>query len=506
MQVLKKYNNLIPLVLNALDMDSEDLIHKVFETFNEFVEIKKVLGPHLPQIIEKAIIISANTDFGVNLREVTILFLELIAERYARLLVKNHGLNFVDKVVEVGFGIASEDHSLYDENDASPPEMALHMLYAFACNVPHEKVYPIFQKYLQQFGTDKDEHKRAGATYILGYIADPEACLDFIKRDLNPLTNFLIDRMQDNSFIVREAAGEAVGRFSEHVVPDFLDLHKKVMPCLIKVVRDMYDSKHEMTIQKSLFALNEFVQNLDYDIKIYLDEVVTLLCKYAQQTNFGREVRYWALFALANTIGVSQKKIIPYQSQLLELFHHIITQGDSSESQNVKGQALMCVGKLASSCGKENFPTEAINVFTEFAMTCLKHNKDNKLELRETAITYFSDLSVLIKEEMQVIFEPVVTEILTTLKKEDEFKETVEKKEEAKHFSLDSDSEGDLVGLDFDVSQLDEKTAAVNALGIICCHSPKCAQPKMKEILETFETLQSYFHENVKFHVCLAYL
>lgn len=46
--VLKKYNKLIPLTLNALDLNNEDLIHKVFETYNEFVEIKKVLGPHLP--------------------------------------------------------------------------------------------------------------------------------------------------------------------------------------------------------------------------------------------------------------------------------------------------------------------------------------------------------------------------------------------------------------------------------------------------------------------------
>ena len=59
-QVLKKYNNLIPLVINALDLNQEDLISKVFETFNEFVEIKKVLGPHLPLIIEKALIISGN--------------------------------------------------------------------------------------------------------------------------------------------------------------------------------------------------------------------------------------------------------------------------------------------------------------------------------------------------------------------------------------------------------------------------------------------------------------
>ena len=49
--VLKKYNNLIPLTVGAMDMNNEDLCKKVFETFNEFVEIKKVLGPHLPLII-----------------------------------------------------------------------------------------------------------------------------------------------------------------------------------------------------------------------------------------------------------------------------------------------------------------------------------------------------------------------------------------------------------------------------------------------------------------------
>jgi len=62
-QVLKKYNNLIPLVLQALDLSNEDLIHKVFETFNEFVEFKKVLGPHLTMIIEAALKIAADTNF-----------------------------------------------------------------------------------------------------------------------------------------------------------------------------------------------------------------------------------------------------------------------------------------------------------------------------------------------------------------------------------------------------------------------------------------------------------
>jgi hypothetical protein len=40
---------------------------------------------------------------------VTLLFLELSAEKYARLLIKQHGLAFVNKIVDVGFYIASED-------------------------------------------------------------------------------------------------------------------------------------------------------------------------------------------------------------------------------------------------------------------------------------------------------------------------------------------------------------------------------------------------------------
>lgn len=56
--VLKKYKNLIGLVLNALDLDNEELLHKVFDTFNELAEIKKVLKPHLPLLIEKSLLIA----------------------------------------------------------------------------------------------------------------------------------------------------------------------------------------------------------------------------------------------------------------------------------------------------------------------------------------------------------------------------------------------------------------------------------------------------------------
>jgi hypothetical protein len=45
-----------------------------------------------------------------------------------------------------------------------------------------------------------------------------------------------------------EAAGEAVGRFSENVGLDFLNKHKEIMPCLLKVIKDLSISKLDMTV------------------------------------------------------------------------------------------------------------------------------------------------------------------------------------------------------------------------------------------------------------------
>lgn len=106
---------------------------------------------------------------------------------------------------------------------------------------------------------------------------------------------------------------------------------------------------------------------------------------------------------------------------------------------------------------------------------------------------------------MAPIYDQVMTEMLKTCVAEDEFK-AAEKDEQKQGFSLDSDSEGagDQIA-EVDVNHLDEKAAAVNAIGIICQHSPKISQSKAKEITETLAGLEDYFHKNIKLHVIYAY-
>jgi hypothetical protein len=66
---------------------------------NEFVEIKKVLAPHMHLLIDAALRISGHKDYGVNLREREITY------NYSKLLLKKAGVAVIDKIIiiETGF-------------------------------------------------------------------------------------------------------------------------------------------------------------------------------------------------------------------------------------------------------------------------------------------------------------------------------------------------------------------------------------------------------------------
>jgi hypothetical protein len=54
-------------------------------------------------------------------------------------------------------------------------------------------------------------------------------------------------------------------------------------------------------------------------MKIYLEDCLQALLAYVQG-DYPRDIKYWALVALSNTITTAGKKIAPYQNNLLELF------------------------------------------------------------------------------------------------------------------------------------------------------------------------------------------
>ena len=165
----------------------------------------------------------------------------------------------------------------------------------------------------------------------------------------------------------------------------------------------------------------------------------------------------------------------------------------------------MCVGQLASAVGKEKFPQECIEVFTKYALELLAMDK---FEQREAAIAYFAEIARILKNEMAPIINVVLDEILKSCKSEAGMKPEIEPKPK-EAFSLDSDSEedeGELVGMDVDANFIDEKAAAVHALGNIGLFCSGLILPRLTEVIKVLSEIGDYFHENIRYHVCQTYL
>jgi hypothetical protein len=153
------------------------------------------LTPHLPLLIEAALKISSAQDYSINLREITMLFLEQIGENYSKYLVKKAGVAVIDKIVEIGFTIASESEEGYENEQDTPHQLALYMLFSYSSEIPNNVIYPLMMKHVEKFGTSPKELERKAAVKVLGYISDPDSCLDMIKENIEAVTKFIVSKL-----------------------------------------------------------------------------------------------------------------------------------------------------------------------------------------------------------------------------------------------------------------------------------------------------------------------
>lgn len=176
---------------------------------------------------------------------------------------------------------------------------------------------------------------------------------------------------------------------------------------------------------------------------------------------------------------------------------------------NLKGAALVCVGHLAAAVGRENFPAEKLEQFTKFGLMAIKEEKQ---EIRETSIGYFSSIVKILKTDIGPIVPTILEEVLKSIASQGGIRETtmnqINAESKKKDFSLDTDSEEDddeVVGMDIDINFLDEKSAAIHCLGHLCLFAMPCLVDKLPQILNELKELHKYFHENIRYHVCMTY-
>ena len=307
-KVLKQYPDLIPLVLNAIDIEQEDLIQTIFETLTDFFETPKVLKPHLSLLIEASVNLSMKSDLALNVRSTTIYFLEQLGDTFSKYLVRRD-MPALRKIIECGCTIVCEDVSEYPAEEENPVDLALIMLYSYASEIPNEIAYPLFKAAIMNLCSDQTAPAKCrGGLKILGQVCDSDALLDPIKDDVDLYTDLLVASLQHPSQEVREAGCVTIGDFSENVIPDFLDQHTKVMPVLLQVLERQIDDatrseEQASNAERAIYALSEFAANMvEYEIKPYLNKSLEICMAYLNGPTQHRKVKYMALTALSAII------------------------------------------------------------------------------------------------------------------------------------------------------------------------------------------------------------
>jgi len=69
----------------------------------------------------------------------------------------------------------------------------------------------------------------------------------------------------------------------------------------------------------------------------------------------------------------------------------------------------------------------------------------------------------------------------------------------------DDDGEQKVSSIDIDQSFIDEKAAAIHALGNIFMNCSSLCFPNLPMIITTLKEMLFYMHENIRYHVCLTF-
>jgi hypothetical protein len=116
----------------------------------------------------------------------------------------------------------------------------------------------------------------------------------------------------------------------------------------------------------------------------------------------------------------------------------------------LKAHALQCIGQLAGSVGVDQF-LPYVEGTANIAVEALRIDQS---DLREAAFAYFYAVAGILKQQYETYADFVISEALKSCERE-----------EPEDESSDSDSDSEDEAMQVRTALLDEKTAAIHALG-----------------------------------------
>jgi len=282
---VKPFQHLVPKIMNViltLIAVDEEYAVEAMEVFDELLECEvSVIAPHVRNLIEFALQLSARTELSSPLRVKCLSVVAALVRLKRKSLLK---LKLVVPILDILFPIlceapGEEEEEEFDEAESSTaPSYACQVLDTLALHLPPEKLIPHLMKPIERSLQSADPLHRKAA--YLAMAVSAEGCADYIRTKLlKDLLQQVYRGLQDPNPVVRNAALFALGQFSEHLQPDISKFSGELLPLLFeslsKASADI--DKDPRGVTKTFYAVEMFCENLEKDILPYLPQLMDYL-------------------------------------------------------------------------------------------------------------------------------------------------------------------------------------------------------------------------------------
>eukprot|EP01133_Synstelium_polycarpum_P013754 gene13754-16222_t len=502
--IIAKYAVLIPQMLQVLALciqnEMEDDVFSAFEVFDELAEGRnKSVTKFLPSVVQFSIEVASNTQIESSMRTSALEFIESTIQHKHKLLANN---NLVQPVLQLLFRILANESRTRNDVEGDDEDNNLfqsagialrHCGELFSSKLVFEPVVPM----LREFSASPEIASRTALPLIIQQLS--YGCAEEMRDHLDTIVALVARSLSDADKIVRQNACVCVARLSDNVAPEIYQYANVLFPPIFSSLDDPDDA----FILRCCFALENFLSNLEQDVLLPLlpalmDKMGSLLARKNVQ------VREFALSTVCALALASETHFAPYFNGVISFIRDLLPAREPNMIP-MRANAIECMGALVKTVDKSVIQP----LLNDLILNALDGvNTLGSSELNEATFSFYSTVFEHFGDDMAVYLEVVLPQLIKAAMSDDGVQRSrPEDQVTISGIDNDEDSDNDENDLGDNISIrtsfLDEKCAAIHAIGVIAAALPESFMPYSGDVIGQIEVLAGYFHEDVRFEALI---
>mmetsp|Transcript_7080 Transcript_7080/g.26039 ORF Transcript_7080/g.26039 Transcript_7080/m.26039 type:complete len:1099 (+) Transcript_7080:125-3421(+) len=500
----------------------EDILPQVFEMIDEVIESpSSVLSSCAQQLITFAGEVALNRQFEAGNRHMAIMTIRDLGCDRPKLLTKGPE-PLLQQVLPVLCHLCAEGQEKDDQGDPGDADeededeedetwvVAASTLDALAVTVPAKHIFPFTAQFAAQAIQSAKPEERMAALTVIGRVA--EGCADLMKQALDPLIVLLLKGLNDPNNEVRGAAAVCTAYCADALEPNIVNHHQALLPKVFELLDDPEDSVKE----RACYVVDRFCDQLSEneqgdEILPYLDQFMNRLGNVLQSPK--RDVQLMTIHAISSLAAASQAAFVPYVKGVLTALLGFLSLTEDKVLE-LRAAATECAGIVVKAVGIEAIE----DVIAPLVELIFQGFTLDYSELREYSHGFFCHLAEVLGERFAPYLERVVPLAMNSANTDDgavfDFGDedgggglqslVTQLGDDDDDDEFDMDPEDLLKGISVRTGVLDEKAAALSALGTYALKCGAQYKPYIESTVEVLDQLSTYFHEDVRIQAVLG--